>query len=88
MQKLTREGVQFAAAHQVTLAIETMDVKENKYPDGTVCNVIFKAPRKAISFRDVSKLEWSEERKRQASEIGKKFVVNGIGIHAKRTNNT
>ncbi len=63
-------------------------VQENKYPDGTICNVIFKAPRKAISFRDVSKLEWSEERKRQAREIGKKFVVNGIGIHAKRTNNT
>lgn len=63
-------------------------LQENKYPDGTICNVIFKAPRKAISFRDVSKLEWSEERKRQASEIGKKFVVNGIGIHAKKANNT
>lgn len=48
-------------------------LQENKYPDGTICNVIFKAPRKAISFRNISKLEPSQERSRTSREIAKKF---------------
>lgn len=49
-------------------------LQENKYPDGSICNVIFKAPRKAIIFRDISKLEWSEERKREQAERCKKNI--------------
>lgn len=48
-------------------------IKENHYEDGTVCNVIFKAPRKAISFRSMEAVNrpsrtLSEERLKQLEE--------------------
>ncbi len=49
-------------------------VKENKYPDGSICNVIFKAPKRAISFRNISKLEPSQQKSRASSENAKKFL--------------
>ena len=42
-------------------------LQENKYPDGSICNVIFKAPRRAIS-----KLKRSEAQKQQTLRMAKK----------------
>ncbi len=47
-------------------------LQENKYPDGSICNVIFKAPRRAISFRNISKLKRSEAQKQQTLRMAKK----------------
>ena len=43
-------------------------IKENRYEDGTICSVIFKAPRRAITFRNMEAVNRkgapiSEERK-------------------------
>lgn len=51
-------------------------LQENKYPDGTICNVIFKAPRKAITIRDIKTLERSEAQKQQTLRIAKKASKN------------
>ena len=58
-------------------------IQENKYPDGTICNVIFKAPRKAITIRDITRLEPSEERSRRSSEIAKKFLKSSSASRKK-----
>lgn len=47
-------------------------LQENKYPDGTVCNVIFKAPRRAITIQDIKTLERSEAQKQQTLRMAKK----------------
>ncbi len=47
-------------------------LRENKYPDDTICNVIFKAPRKAITIRDIKTLERSEAQKQQTLRMAKK----------------
>lgn len=51
-------------------------LQENKYPDSTICNVIFKAPRKAITIRDIKTLERSEAQKQQTLRIAKKASKN------------
>lgn len=38
-------------------------VKENFYDDGTICNVIFRAPKRAISFRNLEKMVISEKQR-------------------------
>ena len=43
-------------------------VKENNYKDGSIRNVIFKAPRRAIGFRSPEKREVSVEQRMAAAE--------------------
>ena len=51
-------------------------IRENHYEDGTVCNVIFKVPRRCISFRGLQQRVRTEEQKQRASENALK---NGFG---------
>ena len=48
-------------------------VRENHYEDGTICSVIFKAPRRAITFRSMEAVNrkgvpMSEKRKNKLRE--------------------
>ena len=51
-------------------------IRENHYEDGTVCNVIFKVPRRCISFRGLQQRVRTEEQKQRARENAFK---NGLG---------
>ena len=51
-------------------------IKENHYEDGTICSVIFKVPRRCISFRGLQPRVMTEEQKQRARENAFK---NGLG---------
>ena len=51
-------------------------IRENHYEDGSICNVIFKVPRRCISFRGLQQKIMTEEQKQRARENALK---NGFG---------
>ncbi|WP_312047521.1 hypothetical protein [Anaerotignum sp.] len=51
-------------------------VQERYYEDGSICGVIFKVPRRCISFRGLQKRTVSNEQRHKARENALK---NGLG---------
>lgn len=51
-------------------------IRENQYEDGSICNVIFKVPRRCISFRNIEKRTISEEQKEKMRE---RALKHGFG---------
>ena len=51
-------------------------IRENQYEDGSICNVIFKVPRRCISFRNIKKRTISEEQK---EKMRKRALKHGFG---------
>lgn len=51
-------------------------IRENTYEDGSICSVVFKVPRRAISFRSPEKREVSEEQRAAAAERMRKIRKN------------
>jgi hypothetical protein len=51
-------------------------IKENFYDDGSVCNVVFRVPRRCISFRKNEKRVVSEEQRERMRERAK---MHGFG---------
>ena len=51
-------------------------IRENLHEDGSICNVIFKAPRRCISFRNIEKREISEE---QREKMRERALKHGFG---------
>lgn len=48
-------------------------IRENKYPDGQVYEVVFKVPRRCISFRGLKKITVSEEQRERARARALKY---------------
>ena len=51
-------------------------IRENQYEDGSICNVIFKVPRRCISFRNIEKREISDE---QREKMRERALKHGFG---------
>ena len=56
-------------------------IRENHYEDGSICNVVFKVPRRAISFRRMEVVNrqptsMTEERKAKLHSVMKKEIIS------------